>query len=81
MSRLADSPWPMKTGRLKGLQKCASGGRKIGWFKYEGDNGVSSLIETSRFRGKGCLSVLYFAEHFDLVRRDKKGRSYQVFLT
>jgi hypothetical protein len=26
---------------------------------YEGDNGVSSLIETSRFRGKGCLSVLY----------------------
>ena len=26
---------------------------------YEEDNGVSSLIETSRFRGKGCLSVLY----------------------
>jgi hypothetical protein len=25
---------------------------------YEGDNGVSSLIETSRFRGKGCLSLL-----------------------
>jgi hypothetical protein len=26
---------------------------------YEGDIGVSNLIETSRFRGKGCLSVLY----------------------
>lgn len=23
---------------------------------YEEDNGVSKLIETSRFRGKGCLS-------------------------
>jgi hypothetical protein len=30
---------------------------------YEGDKAVSSLIETSRFRGKGCLSVLYSPKH------------------
>jgi hypothetical protein len=34
---------------------------------YEGDNGVSNLIETSRFRGKGCLSVLYSHRHSSLV--------------